>query len=178
MALDRKLFAYAGGKALLQLDTIGDGHDREKGERDREKGGRDRDQGGREGSQPPDRSRGGSDRGERGRSKSPPPDSRRSGLDRESGGLDRGNSRPPDSRSASGVILELGRKVRVQYHLYYDVVGKITKLETRSDTRYVSILVKKCYQPGTTIDCTHDDTKIVMQKVVTWTSDQIARNEI
>jgi hypothetical protein len=150
VALDRDLFAHAGGKALQQLDSIGDG--------------RDRDPGGHGSSPPPDSNRGGLGRGNGERSKSPPPDGSR-------GGLGRGNGE-------TTLVLELGRRVRVQYHLYYDVVGTITKLETRSTVLYVSILVDKCYNPGTTTACMHDDTKVVMNRVVTWTSDQIARNEV
>ena len=73
--------------------------------------------------------------------------------------------------------LRVGSVVRVEYHLHYDVVGTITKVEDKSGTVYISIRVQHCYVPGTKTEIRNEHTPVVLDQIVTWTEDQIAKNE-
>lgn len=96
-------------------------------------------------------------------------------FDGRDGGSGPGSSNGSGARSArvhAPPVLEVGRRVRVDYHLHYDVVGTI-----QSIGQYVAVLVQHCYVPNTTTPIETAHTHIVLNKVVEWEPGQILCNE-
>ncbi len=70
---------------------------------------------------------------------------------------------PPRDRLP--MTVQVGATVRIKYHLYYDVVGRVTKITVDN---LVSVRITNCYEPGTCTPFRSDHTKIVLHTVMTW----------
>lgn len=74
------------------------------------------------------------------------------------------SSAPSNTSNLSGgvqrpmVMVGVGRRVRIAYHLHYDVVGTVV----RTTNELVTIKIENCYRPGTTEEFRSDHTAIVM----------------
>ncbi|WP_428263430.1 hypothetical protein [Haliangium sp.] len=68
---------------------------------------------------------------------------------------------------------KVGDKVRIDYHLHFDVVGEVTKVANG----LVTIRVIHCYESGTTIKSTHRDTREVMNDVMSFKPEQFLGHE-
>ncbi|MBW2738784.1 MAG: hypothetical protein JRE64_08025 [Deltaproteobacteria bacterium] len=91
--------------------------------------------------------------------------SKKSLPSKKSSGVTTTGSRRLPPREHVPMTVEVGASVRIKYHLYYDVVGIVTKI---TGDNLVSVSITNCYEPRTIKPFRSDHTKIVLNTIMTW----------
>ncbi|WP_342379680.1 hypothetical protein NVS55_09240 [Myxococcus stipitatus] len=74
----------------------------------------------------------------------------------------------PTVGSVSASAPRIGERVRVGYHLHYDVIGRVMAVTGDAQAPLVRIRVEECYEPGTQTPFRSDHTAIVLGTEMSW----------
>jgi hypothetical protein len=81
----------------------------------------------------------------------------------------KGGTKDQPGGAVANVVFHVGDKVRVRYHLHYDVIGVVAGLAFP----YVRVQVTDCVVPGTQQKFHSDHTAIVLNETISWHADDV-----